>query len=230
MSTFGLSQYLVRHQHLQELVVTWTRFDVEPFVQDIVMPELRFLVVEESLNFPWDNISAPLLGVVEIDTYDDRDVPISFLCRHPSIHRLQYSYLISITGFKEIAKAMVNLNSLCLRGSFKGLFREIDPDIPFPPFPKLKTLELFYQSPSDLSLQDFEQLMRVRCLPQQSLDKKEIETISLLTIHLETDELDSAPWRRSSLLDHVQQRVEGTPLESKVTLEMPRQMRGNSPI
>jgi hypothetical protein len=55
---------------------------------------------------------------------------------------------------------MANLNSLFLGGSLEGLFKEIDPDIPFPPFPKLKILELDCLFSPYLSLQNFEQLMR----------------------------------------------------------------------
>jgi hypothetical protein len=76
MSTYRLSGYLVWHQHLQELVVTWSRFDMEPFIQYIVMPELRFLVVNNS-DFPWDSMSAPLLGVME--TNDEWDSARDFL-------------------------------------------------------------------------------------------------------------------------------------------------------
>jgi len=227
MSTSGLSRYLVRYQHLQELVVKLVQFDIEPVMQDIVMPELRFLMVHSTSNFPWDRVSAPLLGVVE--TNDGSDGARAFLCRHPSVHRLQYPVPIGVTEFKEIAKAMVNLNSLLLGRSFEGLFKEVDPDIPFPPFPKLKTLELGTNH-SRLSLQDFEQLMRLRCLPRRPSDKTEIETISLLSIHMSLEEFESAPWRRSSLLDHVQESVEEDWFECTVTLEMPKQMHDPSPI
>jgi hypothetical protein len=187
------------------------------------MPELRVLVVEDVANFPWDCISAPLLGVVE--TWQDGDGVTAFLCRHPSIHRLHYSGQFGVTQIKGIAKALVNLNSLLLANGFEGLFREIDPDIPFPLFPKLRTLELDTQS-SHLSLQDFEQLVRLRCLPRQPLDKPEFETISSLSIRLPKDNLDSAPWRQSSLLAHIQQSVKEKGLSYTFTLEM----RGHSPI
>ena len=218
--TLGLSWYLGRHQHLQELSLKSVDIDAEPFIQDIVMPELKVLVVEHSFTFPWDRMSAPLLGVVETD--DEDDGARAFLCRHPSIHRLHYPVEISVPEFKEIAKAMVNLNSLLLISCFEGLFREIDPDIPFPPFPKLKTLELDTSFFIDLSLEDFEQLMRLRCLPQQSSDKTKSETVSLLSIHLPRGELDLAPWRRSSLLDHVQQSVKENGIKCTFTLEMPK--------
>jgi hypothetical protein len=191
------------------------------------MPELRVLVVEEVANFPWDRMSAPLLGVVQ--TWNEDVSVMAFLCRHPSIYRLHYPGNIGVTQFKDIAKAMVNLDSLLLGGGFEGLFREIDPDIPFPPFPKLKTLELdTTYSYSHLSLQDFEQLMRLRCLPRQPLDEMEFEMVSLLSIHVAIEDFDSAPWRRSSLLDHVQQSVEVEDYKCTVTLKMPKQMHDHS--
>jgi hypothetical protein len=183
------------------------------------MPELTFLVVNNVGNFPWDRVSAPLLGFVE--TNDGNDSARAFLCRHPSIRRLRYSGEIDVPKFKDIAQALVNLDSLFLAGCFEGLFQELDPDIPFPPFPKLKTLGLNTQI-SDLSLEDFEQLMQLRCLPRQPSDITEFKTISSLSIHLPKDELDSAPWRRSSLLDHVQQSVKEDGIECTFTLEMPK--------
>jgi hypothetical protein len=121
-----VSQCLAQHPQLQELIIRGRVFDMEQFAQDIVLPRLKPLTINPDNGFPWDRISTPLLRTME--TSDNSDSARAFLCRRPSIHTLRYLITINERGLKDIAKSGVNLRSL---------FKETDPDIPFPPFPNL---------------------------------------------------------------------------------------------
>jgi hypothetical protein len=194
---------------------------MEPFTQDIVLPRLTLLTISSVNGFPWDRISTPLLRTVE--TGDNSDSARAFLCRHPSIHTLRY-FLINEPGFKDIAKSMVNLKRLVISGFIDGLFKEIDPDVPFPPFPNLIELTLDQLFMPPISLEDFEQLLKIRCLPREPSDPIMALRILELVIYLRTIELNSVPWRQSALLSHVQLTVEKWGHEEancKVKLKIP---------
>jgi hypothetical protein len=206
MKAFHLPPFLAQHSRLQELVIEGDQFDMEPFAQDIVLPGVVLMAIKLVNGFPWDRISAPLLRQVEMD--DDSDNARAFLCRHPSIHILRYLILISELGFKELAKSMVNLRTLFIAGSTDGLFMEIDPDIPFPPFPKLRKLMLDQLDTANISLEKFEQLLKIRCLPRDPSDTNNTERILSLGISLPTIELNSVRWRRSALLAHIPQTID----------------------
>jgi hypothetical protein len=135
-------------------------------------------------------------------TDDDSDNGRAFICRHPSIRNLQFLTVINELQFKDIAKSLVNLRVLLIGGFIDGLFKEIDPDVPFPPFPKLKKLTFDL-----ISLKDFEQLLKIRCLPREPSDTNKTQRILDLGISCQTSELNSVPWRQSALLAHIPQTV-----------------------
>jgi len=190
---------------LQELIIKGKIFDMEQFAQDIVLPKLTLLTIISVNGFPWDRISTPLLRTMETSDYSDS--ARAFLCRHPSIWHLIYLTSINELGFKDIAKSMVNLRSLLIRGFIDGLFREIDSDIPFPPFPKLGKLTLDHRFNPNISLENFERLLKIRCLPREPSDTNKTQRILKLMIYLRSKELDSVPWRQSVLLAHIPQTV-----------------------
>jgi len=207
MEAPGLPRFLAQHSQLQELVIRGKRFDMEQFAQDIVLPGLTLMTIDSVNGFPWDRVSTPVLRNVETD--DDSDSARAFLCRHSSIHTLRYLTPLNELGFKDIAKSMVNLRSLLIGGSIDGLFKEIDPNVPFPPFPKLKKLALNQLFTPPISLEDFEQLLKIRCLPREPSDTNKTHRILDLGISLRKIELNSVPWCQSALLAHVPQTVTG---------------------
>ena len=205
MKALHVPRCLAQHLQLQELVITGKEFDMEQFTQDIVLPKLTLLTINSVNGFPWDRISTPLLRTMEMGV--NSDSARAFLCRHPAIHTLRYLTPINEAGFKDTAKSMVNLRSLLIGGFIDGLFKEIDPDIPFPPFPKLKMLVIDQLFTAPISLEDFEQLLRIRCLPQEPSDTNKTHRISDLAIAFRTIELNSARWRQSALLARVSQTI-----------------------
>jgi hypothetical protein len=207
MKALHVPRCLAQHSQLQELVIRGKEFDMEHSTQDIVLPKLTHLTISSVNGFPWDRISTPLLRTIDIDTRYNSDSARAFLCRHPAIHTLQYLTPINEAGFKDIAKSMVNLRSLLIGGFIDGLFKEIDSDIPFPPFPKLKMLIIDQVFTPPISLEDFEQLLRIRCLPCEPSDTNKTHRISDLAIALRTIELNSVRWRQSALLARVSQTI-----------------------
>jgi hypothetical protein len=205
MQAPDLPQFLAQHSQLQELIIEGNLFTMEEFIEDIVLPELTVMKIKFVGGFPWDTISTPLLRTVETD--DDSDSARAFLCRHPAIHTLRYLTPINEAEFKDLAKSMVNLTNLAIGGFIDGLFKEIDPDIPFPPFPKLKILVFNQILTPQISLEEFEQILRIRSLPREPSDTNKTQRISELAIHLRSKELDSVPWRQSVLLAHIPQTV-----------------------
>jgi hypothetical protein len=206
MKAFHVPWCLAQHPQLQELVIKGRGFDMERFTQDIVLPKLTLLTINSVNGFPWDRISTPLLRTME--TTDNGDSARAFLCRHPAIHTLRYLTPINELGFKDIAKSMVNLKALLIVGFIDGLFKEIDPNIPFPPFPNLNKLMIYQLFTPHISLENFEKLLKTRCLPRKPSDTNKTERILELVIYLRTIELNSVPWRHSALLAHVRQTVE----------------------
>jgi hypothetical protein len=205
MEALDLPQFLVRHSHLQELIIESEEFGMGEFMEDIVLPELIFMKIILVHDFPWDRISTPLLRTMETDheSYSAR----AFICRHPSIRDLRYFGFVGEFGFKDIAKSMVNLRSLFISGFIDGLFKEIDPDVPFPPFPNLIALTLDQRYVRPISLENFEQLLRTCCLPREPSESNNTQRISSLEIYLPTIKLNSVQWRQSALLTHVPQTV-----------------------
>jgi hypothetical protein len=198
METSGLPQFLAQHSQLQELIIDGKRFEMEEFMEDIILPELMLMRIHLVNGFPWDRISAPLLQIMNVDDGSDR--ARAFICRHPHTQDLLYFNPINELGFKDIAKSMVNLRSLLISGFTDGLFKEIDPDVPFPPFPQLIELVLDQRFTPPISLENFEQLLKIRCLPREPSDTNKTQRISRLTISLPTNELNSVQWRQSTSL------------------------------
>jgi hypothetical protein len=204
----SLSHHLTRFLGLQLLTIRGKNFSMLPLVDDIVLPKLQELLIRNLTGFPWSRITAPRIWYVETDEVTGLDESIAFLCRHPSITSLHLDVWITETQFEVIAKSLVYLEHLSVEMSTARLYKPLNPDSPLMLLPKLKTLEIDDRQDFRLSLEDFESLVRSRLQLSHSQRRGDITIMESLKITVNTAEIDSLPWRKSSLLTRAQQDIE----------------------
>lgn len=199
----SMALHLTRFPNLQLLTITGD-FEMDPLTRDISMASLNSLKVEDVAGFPWNRITAPQLTYI---VTDDEDA-IPFLCRHPSISSLKLNTILSEESFKSLALHLINVEILDIAGHIGGLFRQVSPEVPFPPFPRLEELSIQVGEEFTLSLEDVEDVVKMRCQPSQASENEEIALLSTWTINGEAKFLEHTAWRTSPLLSNFQQAFE----------------------
>jgi hypothetical protein len=131
----------------------------------------------------------------------------AFLCRHPSITSLQIDVWITKSHFEPIAKALVHLEDLDVGLDPTMLCKPLNPDSPLMPFPKLKTLVIEDREDSRISLEDFESLVRSRRHLSHPQGRGATTMMESLEVTVNVADIDSLPWRKSSLLAQAQQNI-----------------------
>lgn len=185
---------------IQDLQIIGQEFTMHPMSEDIVLPQLQILHILGVVDFDWSRISAPRLRNV-LDNNSNHDHRyVAFCVRHPSIVELTYSTWINEDHLKALANSMSNLEYLDTGGDLRGMYLEVVPEMPFPPFPKLKTLCVDDTGSHRISLVEFESFVLTRLLPQPSQEKPALEVWKII---VNINEMDLLPWRKSDLFSRL---------------------------
>jgi hypothetical protein len=203
VSTPSIAMQFNRLVALKRLKVTGKVFHLISLEQDVTLPMLEELDIS-SPGFPWDRITAPKLwkiGTNQVDT------AVAFFGRHPTIRYLEYAAWIDDNEFDVIAKALVKLEHLDVGVPLIRLCRPLSSNSPDLPLQKLRHLAVEDAKDARVSLEDFEELVRLRCQIQRSHGRGDLVPLESLFIVVAVEELDSLCWRKSSLLTDVCQTV-----------------------
>jgi hypothetical protein len=188
---------------LKRLKVTGKAFQFASLGQNITLTMLEELEITSS-GFPWDQITAPKLWKISANK---DDAAVAFFRRHPTLRYLEYVAWIDDNEFDVIAKALVNLERLDVGVPLIKLCRPLDSNSPLLPLQKLRHIHVFNDEDVRVSIEDFEELVRLRCQIQRSHGKGDLAMLETLFITVYVKELDSLSWRKSSLLTNVRQQV-----------------------
>jgi len=200
VSTPSIAMQFNRLVALKQLKVAGKAFQFVSLEQDIIFPTLEELYISIP-SLPWDRIMAPRLWKVSASK---GDIAVDFFGRHPTIRDLQYVAWINDNEFDVIAKALINLERLDVGVPLIRLCRPLDSNSPVFPLQKLRHL---FVKDTRISLEDFEELVRLRCQIQRSHGRGDLVPLEALFFTADVGELDSLCWRKSSLLTDVCQTV-----------------------
>lgn len=190
---------------LRQLTLVDVSFFNEPDQEDVILPYLETLVVDNCKNAPWDWIVTPSLKNCYIYTEDPNTTDTTsytvYLCRTPSIRSL----LVRLwpETFRLLAEALPNLEFLDISGYYQGLYRWKTIDLLSPPFPALAIIRINLTYSHWISLDDFEQLVRARCLPSGGGLQRTAE----LHIADSFERLKIASWRMSRYMNDCTMRL-----------------------
>jgi hypothetical protein len=118
---------------MQRLELEGKAFNFVSLEEDITLLMMEELVILMP-DFPWNRITAAKLWIVGAR---ESNSIISFFHRHPTISRLQYEEWDEGDEFGDIAKILVNLESLDTGVSLIMLCRPLDSNSPLLPLNKL---------------------------------------------------------------------------------------------
>jgi hypothetical protein len=178
---------------LIELTLVEVAFFSDAF-QFITLPYLETLITDNCINTPWSRIITP--NIKNCYIYNETLATSNFadyVCRSPTLQRLVAP--LTKDAFRRVAVALPNLEFLDIAGYYQGLFRWRDLQLSSPPFPRLSTIRINLTYDQVLSLKEFEEIVKARCLPGPGLRR-------LADLHVadSVEKMEVAPWRNSKYL------------------------------
>lgn len=173
---------------------------------EIHLPNLRRLHISYCLDFPWRIFNLPKVESFTCNREFD-DIGTQFIIRCTTI--LHLNVILTESSFKTLAFALPQLESLAMAGFIGAMFHWQDfglPSIPFPTITEL-TLRPLDSDMEEISTEEFEGLVRERCLSPSKSNGEKIQPIKALQIADYKSSLKEAPWLSSDLLKDCHQTL-----------------------